>query len=240
MKQITLSVLFTLLLSNNATADNWQLIKNEDGIQIATRAYAGSVIKQFKASVRLNASLATILAILDDENAFPRWVHQCSAAKILKTHSFTERYSYERINLPFPVKDRIIITHSMLQQNPKTKTVTITLNAKPDYCRQKMTNTSVLCKKINASTAIMIPKASGTYKLTPVANKNAVDLVWQQHSEAGGSLPKWLINALLSDTPYYTLQGLKRMVQQEKYKNAKLVYDSANRLTGFMPNSKKW
>ena len=235
-----LSFLLTLLLANNAVANNWQLIKNEDGIQIATNPYANSNIKQFKASIRLNASLATVLAVLDDENAFPHWVHQCSEAKILKNHSFTERYGYEKINLPFPVKDRIIITHSILRQDPQTKVVTITMKAAPQYCHQQPQNSNPLCKPINASTAIMIPKASGTYELTPVANKNAVDLIWQQHSEAGGSLPKWLINALLSDTPYYSLQGLKRMVKQEKYKNAKLVYDATNRIIGFTPESKKW
>lgn len=235
-----LSALLTLLLVNNAIANDWQLIKNEDGIQIATRPYTGSAIKQFKASIRLNASLATVLAVLDDENEFPRWVHQCSEATILKTHSFAERYGYEKINLPFPVKDRIIITHSLLQQDPHTKAVTITMNAAPQYCHKQPQNSNTFCKQINASTAIMIPKASGTYKLTPVANKNAVDLIWQQHSEAGGTLPKWLINALLSDTPYYTLQGLKRMVQHEKYKNAKLVYDKTQRIIGFTLESKKW
>jgi hypothetical protein len=235
-----LSFLLPLLFANHAVANNWQLIKNEEGTQIATRAYTGSAIKQFKASVRLNASLATVLAVLDDENAFPRWVHQCSEAKVLKTHSFAERYSYEKINLPFPIKDRIIITHSILQQDPQTKAVTITMNAAPQYCHKQPQNSNTLCKQINASTAIMVPKALGTYKLTPVANKNAVDLVWQQHSEAGGALPKWLINALLTDTPYYSLQGLKRRVQLEKYKHAKLVYNAENRITGFTPSSKKW
>jgi len=34
------------------------------------------------------------------------------------------------------------------------------------------------------------------------------------------------VNQFVKDTPYWTFQNLKKIVKEEKYKNAKLVYNS--------------
>jgi hypothetical protein len=47
-------------------------------------------------------------------------------------------------------------------------------------------------------------------------------VTWQHHTEPGGSIPNWLVNKLIVDTPFNTLRNLRSIVQEEKYEKVKL------------------
>ena len=44
------------------------------------------------------------------------------------------------------------------------------------------------------------------------------------HSDPGGSLPDWLVNMAIDVGPRETIKGIRTMLQQDKYKNAKLMH----------------
>lgn len=227
----------SILLSSNIAASDWKLIKNKDDIKVYERSISTSKIKEFKATVRLQTSLASIIAVFDDEKAYPSWVYDCSSAKIIDDSSFSTRISTEEFDLPFPVKNRVIISQSHMTQNPQTQTITISMKAIPNYCQNRH---SEICKQIKSSSAVMVPKSTGFYKLTTVDNGKAVDITWQQHAESGGLIPKVLINALIADIPYYSLRALRERVKIPVYNNAKFTYNNAKMITGFTPETKKW
>lgn len=187
----------------------WELVKDEDGIKVYLRTVPGSKIKEFKGVTNINSSLDSILAVLDDTEACPKWIHNCKDPAKLSEISFNEGYIYQVIDFPFPVKDRDIILHSVMTQKADTKQVTIQLNAVPGY--------------ISETKNVRIKKSDGFYLLKPLPG-GTIEVTWQHHTEPGGRIPKWLVNSLLVDTPFKTLNNLRKIVKEEKYQRARLKY----------------
>ena len=200
------STLFSLAF---ASAEDWELIKDEDGIKVYTRTIADSKIKESKGVTTIRAPLDSILGVLNDTDACPKWVRNCKDPLKLRDVSFNEGYIYQVINFAFPVKDRDLILHSKMTHNPVTKAVNIQLTSIPDY--------------ISETKNVRIKKSAGFYFINPISD-NIYEVTWQHHTEPGGGIPNWLVNKLIVDTPFNTLRNLRSIVQEEKYKEAKLKY----------------
>jgi ribosome-associated toxin RatA of RatAB toxin-antitoxin module len=70
---------------------------------------------------------------------------------------------------------------------------------------------------------VRIKNMTGKWQLTPVEN-NKVKVVYEMNIDPGGKIPKWLVNAMLVDIPFNTLQKLRSIVKEAKYVNANLNY----------------
>ena len=62
---------------------------------------------------------------------------------------------------------------------------------------------------------------SGFWSFTPVDNGKIL-VRYQVHAEPGGSLPSWLANSVVVDTPYYTMANMVEMLKKEKYQQAEI------------------
>lgn len=200
------STLFSLAF---ASAEDWELIKDDDGIKVYTRTIPDSKIKEFKGVTNIRATLDGILGVLNDTDACPKWVHNCKDPLKVRDVSFNEGYIYQVINFPFPVNDRDLVLHSKMKHDPVTKVVTIQLTSIPDY--------------ISETKNVRIKKSNGNYFIKPI-DDGSFEVTWQHHSEPGGGIPKWLVNKLIVDMPFNTLRNLRSIVQEERYKKAKLKY----------------
>lgn len=229
-----LLIILLFLTVNISFASQWELIKNKDSIQVYTRDIPGSAISEFRGIVTISSSLDSILGVLDDIRACPEWVYQCAQPALINSLNFNERFVYQVNDFPFPARNRDTILNAQLRQDPQTKIITIKLQAYPGYCNNR---DSAICKKINQSKLVRINKSSGYYQLEPLTN-GQVKVTWQHHAEPGGDLPNWLVNNLITDTPFYTLKKLASIVKKEKYQNAKLKYNSKNIVEGF--DVKNW
>ena len=208
LELIFVMVLCLIVTIGSANAQ-WELVKDENGIKVYLRTIPGSEIKEFKGVTNINSSLDSIVAVLDDTEACAKWVHNCKDPAKLSEISFNEGYVYQVIDFPFPVKDRDIILHSVMTQKADTKEVTVQLNAVPDY--------------IPETKNVRIKKSNGFYLLKPLPG-GSTEVTWQHHTEPGGHVPKWLVNSLLVDTPFKTLNNLRKIVKEEKYQRARLKY----------------
>ena len=59
---------------------------------------------------------------------------------------------------------------------------------------------------------VRITEFSGFWKITPASN-GTVDLVYQFHTDPGGSIPDWMANMTSIDIPYFTLEKMKEQVK---------------------------
>lgn len=201
-----LSIAFLLFCSVQINAQSaWILEKNENGIKVYTRIVAGSSLKEYKGETNIATTLSALLAVFDDINAATQWVHNCTSAKRLKVIDKFEGYNYYVITAPWPVSDRDLINHYKITQNTETKTITITLTGKKDY--------------IAETDNVRVPKLTGTWQFIPQPNKT-INIVYQVHSDSGGSVPSSISNAFVVDIPFNTLTNLKKMVLISKYKTA--------------------
>ena len=84
-----------LVASVQAEDASWQERKIEDGISVFSRYPPDSRYEEFKAITEVTATVAEAMALLDDTNACPRWLHRCKESRVLEQTGNTERLFYQ-------------------------------------------------------------------------------------------------------------------------------------------------
>lgn len=186
---IILSVFSLVSVAKNG---DWELEKNESGIKVYTRTIEGEDIREFKATVLLDAPVKKVADIILDINSYASWYPQISEAKIIKKINSNEYYVYNVLDLPWPTSDRdgvskMNITITEAETLIKMVAINGVKPKNPDYVR--------------------ITKSYGFWKFTKQGTKTS--LHFQYFANPGGSVPDWIINMFIVDNPFETLQILR-------------------------------
>lgn len=196
----------------------WQLTQDKDGIQIFTRDTPGSDFESFKATARLDAPLASVIAVMNTPSSCMDWVHGCEQAYNLKIKNFNDRIAYSINNLPWPVEDRDYVLEITTHAEPKTGDIIIRMHTRNDI-------------KPVSPDFVRVTDSDTFYRFHAV-DATHTDVTWIQHTDPNGSLPSWLVNRLLVDIPYESLRNLNKLVASKPYQGYRLEYDGQGRLTG--------
>lgn len=196
----------------------WQLVQDKGGIKIFTRDTPGSDFQAFKATTRLDAPLASVIAVMNTPSSCMEWVHGCEQAYNLQVHSFNDRIAYSINNLPWPVEDRDYVLEITTQAEPKTGDIIIRMHTKNDV------------KPISPDFVRVTD--SDTFYRFHAADATHTDVTWIQHTDPNGSLPSWLVNRLLVDIPYESLRNLNKLVGSAAYQGYRLDYNGQGQVTG--------
>jgi hypothetical protein len=196
-------LLFSVFFSFNAFSQEWELKKESDGIKVYTRVVKGSPIQEFRGEVVAKSNLSTILSVIDNIPDYPKWMYKCSYAERLKKISESSGYAYSVLEQSWPVTDRDACTFYYVTQDSNTKVVTIFIKGVSNYIPEKPDK-------------VRMPSIKGSWQLIPVS-KGVTKIVYQIHSEAGGEVPAALVNMFVTNTPYYNLLNLKKIVESPLY-----------------------
>ncbi len=196
---LLLLITFTLSLSVQAES-KWQLIRDEDNIQVYGRHLRGAGIQSVKGVVNISASLDKLLGIFEDITKCPSWMYRCKRAATLKQINIVERIDYIVTDLPWPTWDRDLIIHSTFQQNRKTKQVEIKFRSLPSRLAVK-------------SGIVRIKKMKGAMYFVPQKN-GSIQFTYEISADPRGRIPMWMVNAMASDFPFYTLKKLRTLAEK--------------------------
>lgn len=208
---------------------DWKLVRDEDGIQVYLQKYWADNIKAFQGVVYIHSSIDSILAVILNVKACPDWVHNCKQPRVLKRQSFSESYHYQIHSLPFPAKDREFILHSKVSRSAKTGAISIYTKAVPEFCEE---NTQY-CSDLPEKNLLRIRHSHGLYLLEPVEHR-ITRVTWTHHTNPEGNLPGWLINSLLKEVPFCTLNKLREEVRSEKYQKTRLEINPQGEIVNFI------
>jgi hypothetical protein len=199
IRKLFIPILVLVLISFNSISQKWVLKLDKDGIKVYTRTIEGSSVQEFKGEITVKSNLGNILAVIDSIPAYPNWMYKCSDAKRLKKTTRESGYIYSVLASPWPISDRDICTFYTVRQDTNTKIVTISMKGVKDYLPEKPDK-------------VRVPSLKGSWQLIPIA-KGVTKIVYQVHCESGGSVPAAIVNAYITDTPYYNLLNLKKIVE---------------------------
>lgn len=194
--RLLVGVAVVLALAEGQAAE-WRLVKDEAGIQVYLQQIPGSSFQAFRGVTRIRADMSRLLALQEDVSAACAWIHACSEQRLLK-HEGDLSWAYSRFHTPWPVQPR----DSILQVTTKRGadgSVTRVLKGVADYLPEQ-------------KGFVRVSKVEGFWTLTPLAGE--VEVIYQVHSEPGGSVPAWLANSFVVDAPFNTLQGLRQLAEQ--------------------------
>lgn len=203
--------LLAILASSTApAADRWRLEKDEDGIQIYTRAVEGKTIREIRGTVEVEARLSSVAAVLSDVGAIPQLSDVVSEAKIQQRDSETRFQVYSVLKMPWPVSDRDMVNQIEIRQDPQTLAVTFKNTALPEGVPAK-------------SGLVRIVESRSQWRITPLSDgKIGVEML--AFTDPAGSIPASVINSLSVVAPFKSMRALRELAPQAKYKNATLNF----------------
>lgn len=210
-KYVLQLIVALLVAGNHAVAeDDWVLERDSDGIQVFTQNVEGSSFDAVRAVMLIEAKLNALVGLVRDASACPEWAELCKESRDHQVISEQELYVYSYNDIPWPVKDRDALTHVLWDQDPETLAVTMTAVATSDLLPV-------------TKGAVRIVNAKTRWIFTPTENGN-VEVVSEAHIDPNGPTPAWITNLLLVETPFKTLQGMRRLVQTGRYDDSEFAF----------------
>jgi len=122
---LSLILLFSTLIEAKS---DWRIVKNQDDIKVYSRNVQ-NVGKTLRGSITVDGSISSVLAVIEDTDSYPRWLHNCYQAQQIKHSNANRNINYVVINLPWPVKDRDIVIEGIRTQQKHNKSVEIKFKA---------------------------------------------------------------------------------------------------------------
>ena len=217
---VILALLTTLFFSATVQAEqpnDWELALEEKGISIHTRDVDGSAFKAYKGVTVIDAPLASVLGIFSNPRANREWLEGCVSFEEIARSSFYSYSVYQVWDLPWPATDRDFVVDVNIER-VKDGVFNIQMDDRagmkpehPDRVRASM--------------------PSGYYRLTEVA-PGKTEVIMSQHVEPNGSLPGWMVNSLVTETPYESLRNLRDLATGQKYADATFIEKDNGRIAG--------
>ena len=193
---------FTLALGLQLQADSeWKLIREEEDIQVYSHYSPNTVVKTVKGVVIISASLNKVLKVFEDIRKCPSWMYRCRSAETLQQLNIVERIDYLIIDLPWPAWDRDVIIHSLFQQDKNTNDVEI---------KFRTSSKAMACKP----GIVRVADMKGAMRFVPQKD-GGIQFTYEISVDPRGKIPKWLVNAMAIDFPFYTLKKVRELAEKQ-------------------------
>lgn len=191
---------------------NEETYQKDLDIRVFTREVANSDLKEFKGITHIKAPVSAFVALLKDTDVSTEWMKDVVEYEVLEQTSETESLVYTVNAAPWPVTNRDAVIRSIMSQDEQG-VVTVQLSAEPEG-------------KAKHDDYVRMPALTGFWQFTPQA-EGVVEVVYQVHANPGGSLPTWLVNSIVVETPLETLGNLHGKVVKEKYQGQTFAFMQA-------------
>ena len=134
MKTISYITLIFLCTNFSLTAqEQWELIKDKDGIQVYLEEEGIYAFKTFKGITTIDASIHDFVHTIFDLERYPDWGHNVKSAALLERRSDTLQIYYSIAKAPFPYKNRDGVYRNKFSWNPDEKELTVSIDVLDDY-----------------------------------------------------------------------------------------------------------
>lgn len=194
----------------HAAAEEWSLARDRDGIKVWTREVPGHPIRAFKATMTVNSTLTSLLNLILDTESASRWVYRTNRIELLERDVDKATFVIRvETNFPWPLMNRDVIVAGSIEQDEVTKAVSVS-----SYSVRRE-------EYPPAPGYIRMPNMEGNWTLRPVGD-GRIEVTMLGRADPGGSIPAGIVNLIIHETPYNTLQGMRRLVNDPRYRKTPL------------------
>lgn len=192
--------LLLLLISAAGYPQSWQLSKEKDGIRLYSRTEPGKSVKSYRGETTVKAPAEKVFAMIEDVNHTDWWDENISGMKVVKYEKNKMARYYLIYDLPWPLTDRdlcvdvkVIIDNATGVRKVEAKPLPSLIPVNKDYVR--------------------ITDYSQTWLVTPTG-PSSCKVVLEGHADPAGSVPDWLTNMLIVDSPYKIMSEVKKRMEK--------------------------
>ena len=191
-------IILTFLMSAlSVFSQEWKLAKDKNGVKVLTRLREGSKLKEFKASIDMNASVEKISAEIKNVNNHTVWLKDIIKSELGETFE-NGYYSFYELNLPWPATNR-----DMYIKTSESKTIN----------GVELQIVSASDKKEEDKGVIRMKQVGGKWSISK-NDDGTTHVFYTFFADPSGSLPTWAINMFIVDGPYESLLNLKELMEK--------------------------
>jgi hypothetical protein len=192
---------FSLMLTCRVAAQSWEFAKEKDGIKIYTSTEPGKPLKAYKGVTDIHAPADKVFSMIEDVYHTEWWDKNLTQIKVLLYEKYKKAQYYLVYDLPWPVTDRDLCVDVTVIRDPGTGECRITAVPLPGVIpeRQGM---------------IRIKEYRQTWTIRPVSKEwSHVEL--EGYLDPAGSIPDWITNMLIVDSPVKVISGVKERMEKK-------------------------
>ena len=178
---------------------NWQLVKDENGIKVYTRILDNSDYKEFRGEMDVATNLDTLLTFINNAERCPAWQYKC-----IKMLNLSNGYIYKLSNLPWPLSDRYTVMQTQMHYDKQDKTYTLHLK---NIERGKLSQQILAQLPVENDTVQM--RYSDGYWQFKIDSPSIIHITYQMHGDPAGVIPAVLANQGVTNAAFVTLSNLK-------------------------------
>lgn len=193
IKFISVLGCFILISSFTLLGDNWEFMKEENGIKVYTAPKQGSNFKKCKVLTNIKTTLDKLYNYIRDPDNFKKYSEKISKVKLINKTDKSVVY-YLSIDMPWPVYDRDGVYEMKTIEKTANKAV-ISIDARPKLIEEQ-------------KDFVRIVESNITYKIT--TNGEVQDIHYEKFTDPNGSIPAWLSNSYLVDSPIEQFNRIKK------------------------------
>jgi hypothetical protein len=180
-------------------AQNWDFIKEKDGIKIYTRKEPNSEIKSFRGIMEIKTTMERVSQLVGNVHNTDWWDKDVKEIKILYFEENKHFIYYLVYDVPWPLSDRDLCVDATVTMDPVKGTREI--YAKP------------LDNKVPEKEDLVRIKNYYQKWTIQTLDKGMMRLTLEGKVDPGGSVPAWLYNMVITDAPLRVLGGVKEKVE---------------------------
>jgi hypothetical protein len=182
----------------------WELVHEEDGIEVFTRISEPSAVKEIRITLTISSTIDQVSALLGDVPKYTSWVYKSDESRRLETIHANEFYYYMVFDFPFPLSDRDLIVHSQQWIDEQTGS----------YHSHSTANIDLIPLDPDM---VRITDFESTWNIKPI-HGGLLYIDYQAKSSPGGEIPIWLANLVITKGPIETMKGFAKEVELQNQK----------------------
>jgi len=203
-----------LMITLPVRGNDWELIKEDKGIRVYSKSDARSDYIEIKAVSKVESSIESFVALMNDVDNFKNWMHATKKAKLIKRSGRFHYTYYMLSDLPWPAQDRDVVLRISIHRDPETNAI---------YTKSE--NVPGVIDENEGIQRIQSVKTS--WRFVPESD-NKIKIIFHTRVLPNVKLPDWLVQQIYHIGPYNTITNMKNVITQHKYRKARVDMEQLN------------
>ena len=197
----------------------WKLVMDKDGIRAYARMIPGTNVQETRAVMTVDATLATVNAVMRDFAGYPEWFPYYKKAELAEERSKYDLDVYLVLGLPWPARERDMVMNCKAVYDLKAARGVVYLKAVEN------------AKFPPNSKDIRIKNFTGSYVFEYIS-RDKTGVVFTFNMDMGGWIPTSVLNIMAKYNLYNTFVGMRRVVKKPSYIEAGKRSDERDIVSG--------
>jgi len=211
--------IFLFIVAKDLCGQTWEFIKEKDGIKIYTRKEANSSLKSYKGEAYLHAKIEKVYELIGNPKNVDWWADDISEIKILLYEKGKHVQYYLVYDVSWPITDRDLAVDAFITTDPLTGVRIVEAKPLPNVVPERTDRIRI--RKYWQNWTIT-PMPDGTihivlegfvkywqnWTITPMPD-GTIHVVLEGFVDPGGSIPAWLYNMVITETPMKVIKSVK-------------------------------